>query len=82
MVKDWGMSEKIGLRTMVENPKSFQGETLGPSTNEMVNIAEYIFSLCASIFHFRLTAKSEGYLLKVMKEQNKSLKYTRKNTKH
>lgn len=36
MVKDWGMSEKIGLRTMVENAKSFQGETLGPSTSEMV----------------------------------------------
>ncbi|KAJ8925527.1 hypothetical protein NQ315_009366 [Exocentrus adspersus] len=37
MVKDWGMSEKIGLRTMVDNPKSFHGETLGPSTNEMVD---------------------------------------------
>lgn len=36
MVKDWGMSEKIGLRTMVENPKSFHAETLGPSTSEMV----------------------------------------------
>lgn len=38
MVKDWGMSEKIGLRTMVENPKSFHGETLGPTTNEMVSV--------------------------------------------
>ncbi|XP_072391007.1 ATP-dependent zinc metalloprotease YME1L [Diabrotica undecimpunctata] len=37
MVKDWGMSEKIGLRTMVDNSKSFQPETLGPSTNEMVD---------------------------------------------
>ncbi|KAJ8955797.1 hypothetical protein NQ318_005338 [Aromia moschata] len=37
MVKDWGMSEKIGLRTMVDNPKSFHGETLGPSTSEMVD---------------------------------------------
>ncbi|XP_050510032.1 ATP-dependent zinc metalloprotease YME1L [Diabrotica virgifera virgifera] len=37
MVKDWGMSEKIGLRTMVDNSKSFQPETLGPTTNEMVD---------------------------------------------
>nr|CAH7744737.1 unnamed protein product [Callosobruchus chinensis] len=37
MVKDWGMSEKLGLRTMVENPRSLHGETLGPSTSEMVD---------------------------------------------
>ncbi|CAH0551986.1 unnamed protein product [Brassicogethes aeneus] len=37
MVKDWGMSEKIGLRTMVENSKPFAGETLGPSTNELID---------------------------------------------
>lgn len=36
MVRDWGMSEKIGLRTMVDSGKSFQGEQLGPSTSEMV----------------------------------------------
>lgn len=36
MVKDWGMSEKIGLRTMAESAKAFQGEALGPSTSEMV----------------------------------------------
>lgn len=36
MVKDWGMSEKIGLRTMVDS-KSFQPEILGPSTCEMVD---------------------------------------------
>lgn len=38
MVKDWGMSEKMGLRTMVESSKPFQsGDTLGPSTNELVD---------------------------------------------
>ncbi|XP_019868563.1 ATP-dependent zinc metalloprotease YME1L [Aethina tumida] len=37
MVKDWGMSEKVGLRTMSENTKAFQGESLGPSTNEQVD---------------------------------------------
>lgn len=37
MVKDWGMSEKIGLRTLVESTKPFSGEVLGPSTNEMVD---------------------------------------------
>lgn len=36
MVKDWGMSEKIGLRTMPENSKVFSGEQLGPGTNEQV----------------------------------------------
>lgn len=37
MVRDWGMSEKIGLRTMSENNKPFAGEILGPATNEMVD---------------------------------------------
>ncbi|KAB0805254.1 hypothetical protein PPYR_02224 [Photinus pyralis] len=37
MVKDWGMSEKIGLRTLPENAKSFNYEQLGPSTNETVD---------------------------------------------
>lgn len=37
MVKDWGMSEKIGLRTLAENTKPFSGESLGPSTNEQVD---------------------------------------------
>jgi ATP-dependent metalloprotease len=37
MVKDWGMSEKIGLRTMTESSKPFQGDSLGPSTNELVD---------------------------------------------
>ncbi|KAK9883951.1 hypothetical protein WA026_004889 [Henosepilachna vigintioctopunctata] len=36
MVKDWGMSEKVGLRTLAEK-KSYDGEALGPSTNEMVD---------------------------------------------
>ena len=37
MVKDWGMSEKIGLRTLPENTKAFFYEPLGPSTNELVD---------------------------------------------
>lgn len=37
MVKDWGMSEKLGLRTISDNPKSFHAEQLGPATNELVD---------------------------------------------
>ncbi|KAK5648715.1 hypothetical protein RI129_003607 [Pyrocoelia pectoralis] len=37
MVKDWGMSEKIGLRTLPENTKGFGYDQLGPSTNELVD---------------------------------------------
>ncbi|CAG9760272.1 unnamed protein product [Ceutorhynchus assimilis] len=37
MVKDWGMSEKLGLRTISENSKSFHPEQLGPSTTETVD---------------------------------------------
>ncbi|KAK4884534.1 hypothetical protein RN001_000805 [Aquatica leii] len=37
MVKDWGMSEKIGLRTLPEYSKGFSSEQLGPSTNEQVD---------------------------------------------
>lgn len=36
MVKDWGMSEKVGLRTMVESSKPFSGDMLGPATSEQV----------------------------------------------
>ncbi|GAB0098275.1 ATP-dependent zinc metalloprotease YME1L [Sergentomyia squamirostris] len=37
MVKDWGMSEKVGLRT-IEGPKGLQAsESLGPNTVEMVD---------------------------------------------
>ncbi|CAK1548783.1 unnamed protein product [Leptosia nina] len=37
MVREWGMSDKVGLRSM-EAPKSaFQQEQLGPNTNEMVD---------------------------------------------
>jgi ATP-dependent metalloprotease len=36
MVKDWGMSEKVGLRT-IEGPKGLSnGDILGPNTNELV----------------------------------------------
>lgn len=52
MVKDWGMSEKMGLRTMAENPKSFQGETLGPSTSETVTIRVLLHSTLLLIFLF------------------------------
>lgn len=38
MVKDWGMSEKVGLRT-IEGPKGLSnGDILGPNTNEMVGL--------------------------------------------
>lgn len=38
MVKDWGMSDKLGLRT-IESPRGFnQGDSLGPSTNELVSL--------------------------------------------
>ncbi|EDW02086.1 ATP-dependent zinc metalloprotease YME1L isoform X2 [Drosophila grimshawi] len=37
MVKDWGMSEKVGLRT-IESPKGLgSGESLGPNTIEAVD---------------------------------------------
>lgn len=37
MVKDWGMSEKVGLRT-IENPKGiYPNEALGPNTVEAVD---------------------------------------------
>lgn len=36
MVKDWGMSEKVGLRT-IDGPKGLMGsEVLGPNTIEAV----------------------------------------------
>lgn len=37
MVKDWGMSERVGLRTVAEGSKPFSGDMLGPSTNEMID---------------------------------------------
>lgn len=38
MVKDWGMSEKVGLRT-IEGPKGLSnGDVLGPNTSEMVRM--------------------------------------------
>lgn len=45
MVKDWGMSEKIGLRTMTDGSKTFGGEILGPQTNELVSFVE-CFEAC------------------------------------
>ncbi|XP_023024161.2 ATP-dependent zinc metalloprotease YME1L isoform X1 [Leptinotarsa decemlineata] len=37
MVKDWGMSEKLGLRTLTDSSKSLVPEALGPSTSEIVD---------------------------------------------
>lgn len=39
MVKDWGMSEKMGLRTIADGVKSLTGggEVLGPSTSELID---------------------------------------------
>ncbi|XP_061386522.1 ATP-dependent zinc metalloprotease YME1L isoform X2 [Musca vetustissima] len=37
MVKDWGMSEKVGLRTIESNKGMFPNETLGPNTVEAVD---------------------------------------------
>lgn len=36
MVKDWGMSEKVGLRTIESSKGMIQGEVLGPTTVELV----------------------------------------------
>lgn len=37
MVKEWGMSEKVGLRT-IEEPQGFQrSDNLGPNTTEIVS---------------------------------------------
>lgn len=44
MVKDWGMSEKIGLRTMTESTKPFSGDILGPGTNELVRFSKQILT--------------------------------------
>ncbi|XP_077292563.1 ATP-dependent zinc metalloprotease YME1L [Arctopsyche grandis] len=39
MVRDWGMSEKVGLRTLESSRGAFtSGETLGPNTNEAVDV--------------------------------------------
>lgn len=39
MVKDWGMSEKVGLRT-IESPKGLMAnEPLAANTIELVNIS-------------------------------------------
>ncbi|XP_030745502.1 ATP-dependent zinc metalloprotease YME1 homolog [Sitophilus oryzae] len=37
MVREWGMSEKVGVRTIPENNKSFVPEQLGSTTSEMVD---------------------------------------------
>lgn len=42
MVKDWGMSDKVGLRTIEPSRGFSQGDTLGPSTNEMVSVKQRI----------------------------------------
>lgn len=37
MVKDWGMSEKVGLRTIESQKGMLASETLGPNTIEAVS---------------------------------------------
>lgn len=37
MVKDWGMSEKVGLRTIEASKGMMPGESLGPTTVELVS---------------------------------------------
>ncbi|KAF7270297.1 hypothetical protein GWI33_016760 [Rhynchophorus ferrugineus] len=37
MVREWGMSEKVGVRTIPDNGKGYQSEQLGPSTSEVVD---------------------------------------------
>lgn len=37
MVKDWGMSEKVGLRTIESSKGMFPTESLGPNTVEAVD---------------------------------------------
>ncbi|XP_047513453.1 ATP-dependent zinc metalloprotease YME1L isoform X1 [Pieris napi] len=37
MVREWGMSDKVGLRSMEAPKGAFQQEQLGPQTNEMVD---------------------------------------------
>lgn len=45
MVKDWGMSEKVGLRT-IEGPKGLSsGDVLGPNTNELVRAKQMKFRM-------------------------------------
>lgn len=61
MVKDWGMSEKVGLRT-IEGPKGLMAsETLGGSAIELVikkSIKIFINEQkCNFIISFRLTQK-------------------------
>src|SRR6478752_5327015 len=37
MVKEWGMSEKVGLRTVEENRGFVSVNDLGPQTNELID---------------------------------------------
>ncbi|XP_045529219.1 ATP-dependent zinc metalloprotease YME1L isoform X3 [Pieris brassicae] len=37
MVREWGMSDRVGLRSMEAPKGAFQQEQLGPQTNEMVD---------------------------------------------
>lgn len=49
MVKEWGMSDKIGPRTLPEK-KSFEGDSMGPATNELVSIRGFSF-ICLSFYN-------------------------------
>lgn len=59
MVKDWGMSEKVGLRTFDSSKGAFANENLGQTTIESVRITLLIkFLKLIIITWLRSTVKS------------------------
>lgn len=59
MVKDWGMSEKVGLRTFDSSKGAFANENLGQTTIESVRISLLIkFLKLIIITWLRSTGKS------------------------
>lgn len=66
MVRDWGMSEKVGLRTFESNKGAFANENLGQTTIESVRTTiKFILlnKLLKVIFitSLRSTVKSRKY---------------------
>lgn len=83
MVKDWGMSEKVGLRT-IEGAKGMQSsETLSSTTIESVRKKNIFckFSVIKLEISFRLTLKSKRFSATVTSERRRSSKFTQRNTK-
>lgn len=51
MVREWGMSEKVGLRTMDAPRNSLaNSDQLGPNTNEVVSILEPCLIIILTFF--------------------------------